>query len=152
MLWACEAESWIYCSSKEIHSEVIISDRYVAPAFVWLFGSDGLIIIVVEITRNTLFGSTGVINTTQATSTIRATLSPGFENYYRSQEDFWNLQKGLHDFPQMCDYIEDYRSGSVLDVLGSVGGLFALIQTAHVLLFGRPLLWGLTGKPMRGDR
>ncbi|CEL57228.1 hypothetical protein RSOLAG1IB_08440 [Rhizoctonia solani AG-1 IB] len=45
----------------------------------------------------------------------------------------------------MCDYIEDYRSGSVLDVIGSVGGLFALLHAAHVLLFGRPLLWGLTG-------
>ncbi|EUC60777.1 hypothetical protein RSOL_365190, partial [Rhizoctonia solani AG-3 Rhs1AP] len=100
---------------------------------------------IVETGRNALTDSMGRINTTQATSTIRATLSPGFENYYRSQADFWNLQKGLQDLPQMCDYIEDYRSGSVLDVLGSVGGLFALLHAAHVLLFGRPLLWGFTG-------
>ncbi|KAG8761791.1 hypothetical protein FRC11_013094 [Ceratobasidium sp. 423] len=100
---------------------------------------------IVETSRNALTDSTGLINATQATSTIRATLTPGFENYYRSQEDFWNLQRGLYGFPQMCDYIEDYRSGSVLDVLGSVGGLFALLHATHVLLFGRPLLWGLTG-------
>ncbi|CAE6480875.1 unnamed protein product [Rhizoctonia solani] len=36
-------------------------------------------------------------------------------------------------------------SGTILDVIGSVGGLFALLQTIHVVLFGRPLLWGLTG-------
>ncbi|KAH7338283.1 hypothetical protein B0J17DRAFT_717932 [Rhizoctonia solani] len=45
----------------------------------------------------------------------------------------------------VCDFIDDYRSGTVFDVIGSVGGLFALLQAAHVLLFGRPLLWGLTG-------
>ncbi|CAE7146262.1 unnamed protein product, partial [Rhizoctonia solani] len=99
---------------------------------------------IVETGRSPLVDSTGAINTSQATSTIRATLSPGFENYYRSQEAFWNMHKGLDNSAQMCDYIEDYRSGSVLDILGSVGGLFALLQTAHVLLFGRPLLWGLT--------
>ncbi|KAF8600245.1 hypothetical protein BDV93DRAFT_588464 [Ceratobasidium sp. AG-I] len=27
----------------------------------------------------------------------------------------------------------------------SIGGLFALLQSLHVLLFGRPMLWGLTG-------
>ncbi|CUA68284.1 hypothetical protein RSOLAG22IIIB_07812 [Rhizoctonia solani] len=101
---------------------------------------------ITETGRSGLTDSTGVINFTQATSIIRATLSPGFENYYRSQVDFWNLQRGLQkDVPQMCDYIEDYRSGSVLDALGSVGGLFALLHAAHVLLFGRPLLWGFTG-------
>ncbi|GAB1524783.1 hypothetical protein RhiTH_007938 [Rhizoctonia solani] len=51
----------------------------------------------------------------------------------------------LEDDANICDYIEDYRSGSVLDVVGSVGGLFALLQTTHVFLLGRPLLWGLTG-------
>ncbi|KEP50181.1 putative Kex protein [Rhizoctonia solani 123E] len=45
----------------------------------------------------------------------------------------------------VCDYIEDYRSSTILDVIGSVGGLFALLQAAHLLLFGRPLFWGLTG-------
>ncbi|KAH7320351.1 hypothetical protein B0J17DRAFT_685795 [Rhizoctonia solani] len=45
----------------------------------------------------------------------------------------------------ICDFIEDYRSGSILDVIGSIGGLFVLLQTLHVVLFGRPLLWGLTG-------
>ncbi|KAH7337108.1 hypothetical protein B0J17DRAFT_454354 [Rhizoctonia solani] len=33
----------------------------------------------------------------------------------------------------------------MLDVLGSIGGLYALLQSIHVLLFGRAMLWGLTG-------
>ncbi|CUA68858.1 hypothetical protein RSOLAG22IIIB_03724 [Rhizoctonia solani] len=44
-----------------------------------------------------------------------------------------------------CDLIEDYRSGTVFDVLGSVGGLFALLQSINIFLFGRPLFWGLNG-------
>ncbi|CAE6472148.1 unnamed protein product [Rhizoctonia solani] len=114
-----------------LYSDSIYTQRSLYPIF--------------ETSRNALVDSSGLINTTQATSTIQATLNPGFENYYRSQEDFWNLQRGVSDLPQMCDYIEDYRSGSVLDMLGSVGGLFALLHAAHVYLFGRPLLWGLTG-------
>ncbi|KAF8607053.1 hypothetical protein BDV93DRAFT_333276 [Ceratobasidium sp. AG-I] len=50
--------------------------------------------------------------------------------------------KRLDDF---CDCIEDYRSTTVFEVIGSVGGLFALLQSLHILLFGRPMLWGLTG-------
>ncbi|KAH7338278.1 hypothetical protein B0J17DRAFT_418081 [Rhizoctonia solani] len=44
-----------------------------------------------------------------------------------------------------CDYIDDYRSSTMFDVIGSVGGLFAVLHGMHVLLFGRPLLWGLAG-------
>lgn len=46
----------------------------------------------------------------------------------------------------LCQVIEDYRSSSALDVLGSIGGLLALLQGIHVFLFGRPLFWGLLGK------
>ncbi|CEL57078.1 hypothetical protein RSOLAG1IB_08332 [Rhizoctonia solani AG-1 IB] len=100
---------------------------------------------IVEIGQATLNNNTSGANITEATSIIRVTLRPGLENYYRSQEDFWNLQKGSHSPVPMCDYIEDYRAGNALDALGSIGGLFALLHAAHVLLFGRPLLWGLTG-------
>ncbi|KAF8749699.1 hypothetical protein RHS01_09895 [Rhizoctonia solani] len=80
---------------------------------------------------------------TTASARIITRLSPAF-SYFREQ------QQAPYDSPEddgnICDYIEDYRSGSVLDVVGSVGGLFALLlQTTHVFLFGRPLLWGLTG-------
>ncbi|CAE6427813.1 unnamed protein product [Rhizoctonia solani] len=114
-----------------LHSDSKYTQRSLYPIF--------------EIGRSALVDSMGNLNFTRATATIHATLDPGFENYYRSQEDFWRLQKRLFDSPKMCDYIEDYRSGSVLDVLGSVGGLFALLYAAHVLIFRRPLLWGLTG-------
>jgi hypothetical protein len=61
--------------------------------------------------------------------------------YLRSQADRDN-----HLSNNICDFIDDYRSGTILDVIGSVGGLFALLQAAHMILFGRPLFWGLTGK------
>ncbi|CAE6442415.1 unnamed protein product, partial [Rhizoctonia solani] len=34
----------------------------------------------------------------------------------------------------ICDYLQDYRTGTILDVIGSVGGLFALLQAIHVAL------------------
>ncbi|KAL5634079.1 hypothetical protein ACGC1H_006047 [Rhizoctonia solani] len=53
------------------------------------------------------------------------------------------------DYPStwldVCDYIDDYRSSTILDVIGSVGGLFAVLHGVYVLLFGRPLFWGLSG-------
>ncbi|EUC60322.1 Kex protein, putative [Rhizoctonia solani AG-3 Rhs1AP] len=78
----------------------------------------------------------------RATATIRTSLNPGLM-YFRTQADQQPLDPIIR--AEACDFIEDYRSGTVLDVVGSVGGLFALLHAAHVLLFGRPLLWGLTG-------
>ncbi|KAH7338267.1 hypothetical protein B0J17DRAFT_661695 [Rhizoctonia solani] len=73
--------------------------------------------------------------------TIRPSLASGLM-YHRNQAKGWDPQSPVQD---VCDYIEDYRSGTILDVIGSLGGLFALLQTAHLVLFGRPLLWGLIG-------
>lgn len=86
------------------------------------------------------------INSSAATASLRLTLQPGFGSLHTQQtftdsEIIWG---GL--FTQLCDFVEDYRSSTIFDVLGSVGGLFALLQSVHILLFGRPLLWGLTGK------
>ncbi|QRW11030.1 hypothetical protein RhiLY_10029 [Ceratobasidium sp. AG-Ba] len=44
-----------------------------------------------------------------------------------------------------CQIIEDYRTSGAFDVLGSIGGLIALLQGVHMFLFGRPLFWGLFG-------
>ncbi|KAF8747195.1 hypothetical protein RHS01_11395, partial [Rhizoctonia solani] len=77
-----------------------------------------------------------------ATADIRITLNPGHMQY-RTGIDFLSFPSNLRK--DVCDFIEDYRSGTVLDVIGSVGGLFALLQAAHLLLFGRPLFWGLAG-------
>ncbi|KAG8694535.1 hypothetical protein FRC08_008419 [Ceratobasidium sp. 394] len=41
--------------------------------------------------------------------------------------------------------IEDYRKSSAFDILGSIGGLLALLQGIHIFLFGRPLFWGIFG-------
>ncbi|KAF8601925.1 hypothetical protein BDV93DRAFT_509760 [Ceratobasidium sp. AG-I] len=50
------------------------------------------------------------------------------------------------DMPgSLCQVVEDYRTSSAFDVLGSIGGLLALLQGIHVFLFGRPLFWGLFG-------
>ncbi|KAF8688548.1 hypothetical protein RHS03_09695, partial [Rhizoctonia solani] len=78
-------------------------------------------------------------DTNLATANIRATLNPGLM-YHRAQIPVQNIASS-----DTCDYITDYRASTILDVIGSVGGLFALLQAVHVLLFGRPLLWGLTG-------
>ncbi|QRW20364.1 hypothetical protein RhiXN_09339 [Rhizoctonia solani] len=77
-----------------------------------------------------------------ATADIQITLNPGHMQY-RTRLDPENRPFNLRE--DVCDFIEDYRSGTVLDVIGSVGGLFALLQAAHLLLFGRPLFWGLVG-------
>ncbi|KAH7338231.1 hypothetical protein B0J17DRAFT_661566 [Rhizoctonia solani] len=99
---------------------------------------------IVESSFNAL-NNTGFNSTTsfsRATATIRTSLNPGLM-YLRTQADQqpWNSTMRA----EVCDFIEDYRTGTVLDVVGTVGGLFALLHAAHVLLFGRPLLWGLTG-------
>lgn len=89
-------------------------------------------------------GTSLLSNATVATATLRVTLKPGF-NYLRSQKAFWDSQQTERSYFDTCDFVEDYRSSTVFDVLGSVGGLFAILQAIHVLLFGRPMLWGLTG-------
>ncbi|EUC57889.1 Kex protein, putative [Rhizoctonia solani AG-3 Rhs1AP] len=76
-----------------------------------------------------------------ATAVIRPVLAPGLM-YHRNRA----YSQIPTDFSMMvCDYVEDYRTSTIVDVIGSVGGLFALLQATHLLLFGRPLLWGLTG-------
>ncbi|CAE7128661.1 unnamed protein product, partial [Rhizoctonia solani] len=80
-------------------------------------------------------------DTDVAVASIRPVLAPGIMSH-RSQANAYNPE--LNN-PQECDYIEDYRSSTIVDVIGSVGGLFALLQALHLLLFGRPLFWGLTG-------
>ncbi|CAE6479741.1 unnamed protein product [Rhizoctonia solani] len=52
-------------------------------------------------------------NLSNATATIRASLTPGLI-YFRTQTDVQNSPPG-----HVCDFIDDYRSGSVLDVIGS---------------------------------
>ncbi|CAE6464759.1 unnamed protein product [Rhizoctonia solani] len=98
---------------------------------------------IVESSTDMLNGTTSQpIRFARATATIRTSLNPGLM-YFRVQADQQPLDPIAR--AEACDFIEDYRSGTVLDIVGSVGGLFALLHAAHVLLFGRPLLWGLTG-------
>ncbi|CAE7203910.1 unnamed protein product [Rhizoctonia solani] len=93
-------------------------------------------------TLNTSAENIGPEGTGRATAALHTTLNPGIM-YFRSQTDQRFLDSTARG--ESCDFIEDYRMGTVFDVIGSVGGLFALLHAAHVLLFGRPLLWGLTG-------
>ncbi|CAE6426869.1 unnamed protein product [Rhizoctonia solani] len=91
-----------------------------------------------------------LLNNTVATATIRPTLRPGYA-YLRDSKAYQDLskfEKGTYQRNVLCTFIDDYREGSVLDVLGSIGGLYALLQSVHLLLFGRPMLWGLTGAKM----
>ncbi|CUA76264.1 hypothetical protein RSOLAG22IIIB_12176 [Rhizoctonia solani] len=45
----------------------------------------------------------------------------------------------------LCEITEDYRTTSTFDIFASIGGLLALLQGIHILLFGRPLFWGMFG-------
>ncbi|KAF8692818.1 hypothetical protein RHS03_08540, partial [Rhizoctonia solani] len=45
----------------------------------------------------------------------------------------------------LCEITEDYRVTSTFDLFASIGGLLALLQGIHILLFGRPLFWGMFG-------
>ncbi|KAG8691131.1 hypothetical protein FRC08_010267, partial [Ceratobasidium sp. 394] len=81
-------------------------------------------------------------NMSVATGTIEPSRRPQFAAFKdRSWFDSWKLD---NSDSEMCDYIEDYRTGTILSALGSVGGLFALLQSLHLFFFGRPMLWGLT--------
>ncbi|KAJ1302215.1 hypothetical protein OPQ81_001039 [Rhizoctonia solani] len=92
-------------------------------------------------------------NATTATARIHVTLKPEMR-YLRDKTVFDAVKSGSASnryifnpggYTWECYFVEDYRSGTILDILGSVGGLFAILQTLHVLLFGRPLFWGLLG-------
>ncbi|KAF8714645.1 hypothetical protein RHS03_00286, partial [Rhizoctonia solani] len=88
-------------------------------------------------------GSSRYSNASLATAIIRTNMRPGFM-HFQTQKGLQD-PKLIHDSVDKCDFVDDYRSGTVFDIIGSVGGLFALLHAVHVLLFGRPLLWGLTG-------
>ncbi|KAF8758711.1 hypothetical protein RHS01_02335 [Rhizoctonia solani] len=74
---------------------------------------------IVQSSVNTLNSSDQSI----AIATIRPTLNPRFI-YHRQQTNVQDLRISPSD--EACDYIEEYRSGSVLDVLGSVGGAMSI--------------------------
>ncbi|KAF8671786.1 hypothetical protein RHS04_08096 [Rhizoctonia solani] len=85
-------------------------------------------------------------NNTLATAALRVSRKPGYA-YMRDWKAFSRIDtEHLTDrYRDLCTYIDDYRESTVLDAIGSIGGLFALLQAAHILLFGRPMLWSLTG-------
>ncbi|KAF8701222.1 hypothetical protein RHS03_06562, partial [Rhizoctonia solani] len=51
-------------------------------------------------------------------------------------------QSGVYN---LCKITEEYRTTSSFDILASIGGLLALLQGIHILVFGRPLFWGMFG-------
>ncbi|KAG8689139.1 hypothetical protein FRC09_012568 [Ceratobasidium sp. 395] len=80
--------------------------------------------------------------------TASALLSPSFVStlsYLNSPSDFLRIKSLSNSMPLVCAFIEDYRSSTIFDAIGSIGGLLAILQGAHILLFGRPMFWGLAG-------
>ncbi|KAG8709841.1 hypothetical protein FRC09_000445 [Ceratobasidium sp. 395] len=65
-------------------------------------------------------------------------------SYLRSLGDLLEDEKSGY-IPSLCTFIEDYRLSTIFDAIGSIGGLLAILQGVHILLFGRPMFWGLTG-------
>ena len=84
-----------------------------------------------------------IANDTVATASIRLSSRQNMP-FFKGREHLG--ERSATSGNQICDYIEDSRSSTVFDIIGSIGGLFALLQSLHVLLFGRPMLWGLTGE------
>ncbi|KAF8604652.1 hypothetical protein BDV93DRAFT_522354 [Ceratobasidium sp. AG-I] len=65
---------------------------------------------------------------------------------YSNSLDFIKSTKSTYySMPTVCAFIADYRSSTIFDAIGSIGGLFAILQGVHILLFGRPMFWGITG-------
>ncbi|KAG8717306.1 hypothetical protein FRC08_007724 [Ceratobasidium sp. 394] len=83
-----------------------------------------------------------VSNTSTATGTVTPIFRPRFAAF--RDEGLFHSLVGDSGF-ETCDYIEDYRTSTIFSALGPIGGLFALLQSFHAFLFGRPILWGLTG-------
>ncbi|CAE6504893.1 unnamed protein product, partial [Rhizoctonia solani] len=74
---------------------------------------------IVELSSNALnatSSSTELIRFSRATATIRTSLNPGLM-YFRTQAENQLLDPMVR--PEACDFIDDYRSGTVLDVVGS---------------------------------
>jgi hypothetical protein len=46
---------------------------------------------------------------------------------------------------QLQRVIMDYRRNTFVAAVSSLGGLLATVQAIHLLLYGRPLWWGLFG-------
>jgi hypothetical protein len=92
--------------------------------------------------------------TTQATTltsnlTATALLTPSLKSslsYLNSRESIQQNKNSFDTMPFICAFTEDYRSSTVFDALGSIGGLLALLQGMHILLFGRPMFWGIAGE------
>ncbi|KAF8606315.1 hypothetical protein BDV93DRAFT_554059 [Ceratobasidium sp. AG-I] len=79
-----------------------------------------------------------------ATGILTFAVRPTFDSFVSYKQV--HEARGWGDpMPPTCMVVEDYRSSTAFDALGSIGGLFAIVQGLHILLFGRPLFWGLLG-------
>ncbi|KAG9107113.1 hypothetical protein FRC07_008688, partial [Ceratobasidium sp. 392] len=79
--------------------------------------------------------------------TATATLTPFLVSslsYLNSPAYILDRKTSSASIPSICAYIDDYRSSTIFDAIGSIGGLLAILQGVHILLFGRPMFWGLT--------
>ncbi|CAE6470403.1 unnamed protein product [Rhizoctonia solani] len=61
------------------------------------------------------------------------------------QTPYSSFKLGDESLESLCEVTEEYRITNMFDILASIGGLLALLQGLHILLFGRPLFWGLFG-------
>ena len=57
----------------------------------------------------------------------------------------WRFTLGQPDSQRLRRVIIDRRQNTFVTALSAIGGLLATVQGIHLLLFGRPLWWGLFG-------
>ncbi|KAG9122251.1 hypothetical protein FRC07_001462 [Ceratobasidium sp. 392] len=81
-------------------------------------------------------------------SVASGTIAPSTRIQFSSSSTYQNIKKLRSDsgsLPQICEVVEDYRASTAFDAIGSIGGLLAILQGLHILLFGRPMFWGIFG-------
>ncbi|KDN35932.1 hypothetical protein RSAG8_11195, partial [Rhizoctonia solani AG-8 WAC10335] len=66
-------------------------------------------------------------------------------SYLETSEHAIQARSKTGDTVPLREIIEEYRITSTFDIFASIGGLLALLQGIHILLFGRPLFWGMFG-------
>ncbi|KAG9124074.1 hypothetical protein FRC07_012957 [Ceratobasidium sp. 392] len=96
----------------------------------------------------TLFPITTVRETSLNMSVASGTITPSTRIQFTSSNTYQNIKKPRSDsgsLPQICEVVADYRASTAFDAISSIGGLLAILQGLHILLFGRPMFWGIFG-------
>ncbi|CAE7127980.1 unnamed protein product [Rhizoctonia solani] len=124
--------------------------RFIVSSPLWdsITGSDPTYSTTTFYSSSTIRREPLRVNTTSADSntTLHATGLIYWPSYLAASKNM--IQSQTEGQAPLCEITEDYRTTSTFDILASIGGLLALMQGIHILLFGRPLFWGMFGSKL----